>query len=107
MKFNVSLFFTSIFVGLLPEIFNINDTLDYNSKIVLSMTLIMVCLWFTEAIPSSVTALIPIIVVPFLNVIEIKDVVSRYSSPVVFLILGGFLLAFGFEKLMAGVSTLF
>ena len=98
MKFNVSLFFTSIFVGLLPEIFNINDTLDYNSKIVLSMTLIMVCLWFTEAIPSSVTALIPIIVVPFLNVIEIKDVVSRYSSPVVFLILGGFLLAFGFEK---------
>ena len=98
MKFNVSLFFTSIFVGLLPEIFNINDALDYNSKIVLSMTLIMVCLWFTEAIPSSVTALIPIIVVPFLNVIEIKDVVSRYSSPVVFLILGGFLLAFGFEK---------
>ncbi len=98
MKFNVSLFFTSIFIGLFPEIFNINDSLDYNSKIVLSMTLIMVCLWFTEAIPSSVTALIPIIVAPFLNIIEIKDVVSRYSSPVVFLILGGFLLAFGFEK---------
>ena len=46
MKFNVSLFFTSIFVGLLPEIFNINDTLDYNSELKLFGKKIVLLEWY-------------------------------------------------------------
>ena len=58
----------------------------------------MVFFWLTEAIPTSITALIPIILSPILIDISLKDVLAKYASPVVFLLLGGFLLATGFEK---------
>ena len=62
------------------------------------MTLTMVFFWLTEAIPTSITALIPIILSPIFIDISLKDILSKYASPVVFLLLGGFLLATGFEK---------
>ena len=98
MKININFFLLGIFFGFLPEILNLNHGLEYNSKIVLGMTLAMVFFWLTEAIPSSITALIPIIFSPIFIDISLKDIVSKYASPVVFLLLGGFLLATGFEK---------
>ena len=98
MKINIKFFISGIIFGFLPEIFNLNNGLDYNSKIVLGMTLTMVFFWLTEAIPTSITALIPIILSPTFIDITLKDILSKYASPVVFLLLGGFLLASGFEK---------
>ena len=98
MKINIKFFVSGIIFGFLPEIFNLNNDLDYNSKIVLGMTLTMVFFWLTEAIPTSITALIPIILSPTFIDITLKDILSKYASPVVFLLLGGFLLASGFEK---------
>ena len=98
MKINIKFFISGIIFGFLPEIFSLNNGLDYNSKIVLGMTLTMVFFWLTEAIPTSITALIPIILSPTFIDITLKDILSKYASPVVFLLLGGFLLASGFEK---------
>ena len=98
MKINIKFFILGIFFGLIPEIFNLNHGLEYNSKVVLGMTLTMVFFWLTEAIPTSITALIPIILSPIFIDISLKDILSKYASPVVFLLLGGFLLAIGFEK---------
>ena len=42
MKINIKFFVSGIIFGFLPEIFNLNNGLDYNSKIVLGMTLTMV-----------------------------------------------------------------
>ena len=96
MKFKF--FLTGIIVGFIPEIFNLNEGLEYNAKIVLQLMITMIFFWVTEAIPLSITALVPIIVAPLLKEINLGDVFSPYSSPVVFLLLGGFLLANGFEK---------
>lgn len=96
MKFKF--FLIGILVGFIPEIFNLNEGLEYNAKIVLQLMITMIFFWVTEAIPLSITALIPIIVAPLLKEINLGDVFSPYSSPVVFLLLGGFLLANGFEK---------
>ena len=98
MKINFKYFILGVLFGFLPEILNINHGLDYNSKVVLGMTLTMVFFWLTEAIPTSITALIPIILSPILIDINLKDILAKYASPVVFLLLGGFLLATGFEK---------
>jgi len=92
------LFLVGILVGFIPEILNLNDGLDYNAGIVLQLMITMIFFWVTEAIPLSITALIPIIIAPLLKDINLVDVFSPYSSPVVFLLLGGFLLANGFEK---------
>ena len=98
MKINFKYFVLGILFSFLPEILSLNNSLDYNSKVVLSMTLMMVFFWLTEAIPTSITALIPIILSPILIDISLKNILEKYASPVVFLLLGGFLLATGFEK---------
>ena len=98
MNVKIEFLIIGITIGLLPELLNLNNFLDYNSKVVLGMTLIMIFFWITEAIPNSITALIPIILSPILIDIDLKEILSKYASPVVFLLLGGFLLASGFEK---------
>ena len=97
MKFKINFLITGLVLSYLPEFLSINENLDHNAKVVLSMTILMIFLWLTETLPNSVTAFIPIIVSPFLFDIELKQILYKYSSPVVFLLLGGFILALGFE----------
>ena len=98
MKVKAEFLIIGITIGLLPEFLSLNNFLDFNSKVVLGMTLVMIFFWITEAIPNSITALIPIIISPILIDINLNQILSKYASPVVFLLLGGFLLASGFEK---------
>lgn len=54
--------------------------------------------WMTQAVPLTVTALLPFIVLPFTGVMTAKDVASEYYSPILFLILGGAFLALAIER---------
>ena len=84
MKFN---FFTiGILLGFLPNILGLDANLDLNSKIVLQMLITMIFFWITEAIPLSITALMPILISPFLIEFNTKSIFSSYASPVVFFI---------------------
>jgi sodium-dependent dicarboxylate transporter 2/3/5 len=49
--------------------------------------------WMTEAIPLAVTAMLPIILFPTFDVRSIEATTPSYAHPLVFLFLGGFLLA--------------
>lgn len=63
--------------------------------------IISVCmgvLWLTEAIPIPVTALLPLILFPLFQVAKVQDAAIPYSNPLVFLFLGGFVLALSMEK---------
>lgn len=53
----------------------------------------MVIWWLTEAVPIPATALLPIVVMPLLSIDKIKPVAANYGHPLIFLFLGGFLLA--------------
>ena len=94
----INFFLIGIIIGFLPNFLGLDDILDSNSKIVLQMMITMIFFWVTEAIPLSITALIPILVSPFLIEFNTKSIFSSYASPVVFLLLGGFIIANGFEK---------
>jgi len=59
---------------------------------------VMIMLWMTEAIPIPVTALLPLVLFPILQVDSLKNVASSYAHPIVFLFLGGFFLALALEK---------
>jgi len=58
----------------------------------------MVTWWITEAAPMAVTALLPIILFPALDVFTLKEATAPYASPIIFLFMGGFLLALGLEE---------
>lgn len=58
----------------------------------------MVAWWVTEALPLPATALLPILVMPLSGVASLGDVTAAYGHPLIFLFLGGFMLAIAIES---------
>ncbi|MCD6597571.1 MAG: SLC13/DASS family transporter [Bacteroidales bacterium] len=54
--------------------------------------------WITEAVPLSVTALLPVALFPLFGIMDGKLVSSLYFNQVIFLFLGGFMVALAMEK---------
>lgn len=54
--------------------------------------------WMTEALPLPATALLPFLVFPLVGAGSAADVASDYYSPVIFLVLGGSLIALSIER---------
>ncbi len=65
---------------------------------VIAVAVWMVVWWITEAVSISVTALLPLLLFPILNIMDIGDVGANYGSPIIFLFFGGFVLALALEK---------
>lgn len=63
-----------------------------------AMTVLMAIWWMTEAIPLTVTALLPFLLVPVFGVMTAHDIAQEYYSPILFLILGGAFLALTIER---------
>ena len=53
--------------------------------------------WTTEAVPIPVTALLPLVLFPFLGVLPMPEAAAPYANEVIFLFMGGFFLAAGME----------
>ncbi|PCI59386.1 MAG: anion transporter [Kordiimonadales bacterium] len=54
--------------------------------------------WSTEAIPIPATSLLPLVLLPVLGIADSKAASLPYGSPVIFLLLGGFIAAIGMQK---------
>jgi len=54
--------------------------------------------WITEAVNIYVTSLLPLALFPLLGIMPMKDVSMMYTNEIIFLFVGGFLLAFGIER---------
>ena len=59
---------------------------------------LMAVWWMTEALPIAATALLPIVLFPLLGVTEVGSAASPYAHPLIFLFLGGFLIALGMQR---------
>ena len=59
---------------------------------------VMAILWMTEAMPITVTALLPLVLFPLLGVAPVKEAAAPFANPVIFLFLGGFILALGLQR---------
>src|SRR5690349_2166764 len=73
-------------------------TLTQNAITVIALGSWMVAWWVTEAIPIPATALLPLIVLPITGATKMSEVAQPYGDPVIFLFMGGFILALGLEK---------
>lgn len=54
--------------------------------------------WATEAIPVPVTAFLPILIFDPLGVASIRDAAAPYANPIIYLFLGGFVMALALER---------
>jgi sodium-dependent dicarboxylate transporter 2/3/5 len=60
--------------------------------------LLMAVWWVTEAIPIAATAMLPLVLFPLLGVSGIRDAAAPYANPIIFLFLGGFMIALAMQR---------
>jgi sodium-dependent dicarboxylate transporter 2/3/5 len=65
---------------------------------VAAVAVLMAVWWITEAIPIPATALLPILLFPALGVMKGSDVTLSYANHLIYLFMGGFLIAVTVEK---------
>ncbi len=54
--------------------------------------------WISEAVPIAVTSLLPLVLFPLLGITGLAETAANYGKEIIFLFLGGFLLALGIER---------
>ncbi|PYZ93413.1 anion transporter [Salipaludibacillus keqinensis] len=74
------------------------EGLSFEARGVLAGTVWIATWWITEAIPIPVTSLLPIILFPLVTTMEVGEVTPNYGDNIVFLFLGGFIIALALER---------
>jgi len=74
------------------------DILPHQARLTAAVVALMVTLWVTEAIPLEVTALVPLVAFPLLGILTVQQSAAPYADPVIFLFLGGFIIARAMER---------
>jgi sodium-dependent dicarboxylate transporter 2/3/5 len=74
------------------------DSLAAPGKVTAAVAVLMAVWWMTEALPLPATALLPLVLFPALGVADIDDVASPYANDVIFLFMGGFMLALAMQR---------
>jgi sodium-dependent dicarboxylate transporter 2/3/5 len=63
-----------------------------------AVAILMALWWITEAIPIPATALLPLLLFPLLGAGTIRDTAAPYANPLIFLFLGGFMMALAMQR---------
>ncbi len=79
---------------LAPPVFGLNPAA---SKVAL-LAITMATMWVTEAIPIPATALLPMVLLPILGIMPIKEAAAPYADPIIYLFMGGFILSLAMER---------
>ncbi|GAA8362916.1 SLC13 family permease [Helicobacter pylori] len=75
------------------------SSLNYKAMpIVAGVAVLMGIWWMTEAIDLPATALLPLVLFSVFSVDQFSSVSSSYASPIIFLFMGGFILALSMQK---------
>lgn len=54
--------------------------------------------WITEAVPIPVTSILPLVLYPLFGVDSVANTAAHYGKDIIFLFLGGFIIALGIER---------
>ena len=74
------------------------EGLTFSGWAVAALMVWMAVWWATEPIPIPVTSLLPLVVIPLIEAGSAREAAAGYSSPIVMLLLGGFIIALGIER---------
>jgi solute carrier family 13 (sodium-dependent dicarboxylate transporter), member 2/3/5 len=91
-------FFLGPLLFLFALLFIPADFISPGANKVLAVAAMMITWWVTEAVAIPVTALLPLVLFPFMNVMNPKEAALPYADPIIFLFMGGFMIAMALEK---------
>ena len=91
-------FFLGLLIFILILIFADLDPANPNLTKMAAVAALMAVWWITEAIPLAATSLIPILIFPLTGILDGEKTAGSYINSVIFLFLGGFLLALAMEN---------
>ncbi|MDP8994786.1 MAG: DASS family sodium-coupled anion symporter [Pseudomonadota bacterium] len=63
-----------------------------------ALVVVMASWWMTQALPLTATALLPFLAFPFFGVMTASEAAAAYYSPILFLVLGGAIIALAIER---------
>ena len=63
-----------------------------------AIVVLMAIWWMTQALPLTATALVPFLAFPLLGIMTASDTAGSYYSPILFLVLGGAIIALAIER---------
>ncbi len=95
-KYRISLL-SGILLSLATYLFN-PFGLDATANKAVAVAVLMITWWISEALPMPAVALIPLVLLPLLNISSMEEVAKAYSNPVIFLFMGGFMIGLAIEK---------
>ncbi|MFA7197942.1 MAG: DASS family sodium-coupled anion symporter [Methanoculleus sp.] len=72
--------------------------LSPEAKSVAAVTVLMILFWVTGVIPLEATALLPLVLFPALGILSPVEVAVSYGNEVIFLFLGGFIIAMSMQR---------
>jgi sodium-dependent dicarboxylate transporter 2/3/5 len=72
--------------------------LSAGGSAVAAVAMLMAIWWMTEAVPLAATALLPVVLFPVLGIAGLERTTAAYAHPLLFLFLGGFVLAAGVQR---------
>jgi sodium-dependent dicarboxylate transporter 2/3/5 len=67
--------------------------------VLIALVALLVTLWTNEALPLGVVSMLPILLFPLFGILTTNEVTANYSKSIIFLFLGGFMLAIAIEKI--------
>ena len=70
----------------------------FQQSLMVGIIVLMVTLWTNEGLPLAVVSLLPIVLFPASGVLSTKEAAINYANPIIYLFLGGFLIAIAVEK---------
>jgi solute carrier family 13 (sodium-dependent dicarboxylate transporter), member 2/3/5 len=74
------------------------DPANPNVSRTLAVASLMAIWWVSEAIPLSITALVPLVLFPAMGILDGSEVSTAYMSHIIFIFIGGFIMALAMEK---------
>ncbi|MBU2533864.1 MAG: SLC13 family permease [Alphaproteobacteria bacterium] len=95
---NIKVIGASIFLAALALLLPLPDGLSEDARRVAVVGVVMAAWWVSEAVPLQVTALLPIVAFPVAGVADLETTARPYAHPLIFLFLGGFLLAAAMQR---------
>lgn len=72
---------------------------SFKVSALLGIIALLVTLWTNKALPLGVVSLLPIILFPSFGILDTKSATANYANPIIYLFLGGFMLATATEKI--------
>ncbi len=97
-KPRISAIVLALFLAVISGLLASTVLLDSTHAALIGIVVLLVTLWTNEGLPLGVVSLLPLILFPAFDILPLKPTANNYANPVIFLFLGGFMLAIAVQK---------